>query len=160
MAGPMVRLATYINSIEAELARNQLEAAGIPAFLSGERSGSLFAGVGSALAQIELYVSEDHVADAQAVLERLDQEEETEDTVQEDIDPQTGIIESGSERWAETEETARTGPAIRSGLPPLEVPTRRRRPSPKRRMRTPMRRRIPPLPGRPSVWLPGPCGRP
>src|SRR5262249_54020872 len=60
MADKLITVATYTSSIDAALARNRLEAEGIPAFLDNEESSSVWGGlIGTTL--IKLMVPEEDV---------------------------------------------------------------------------------------------------
>jgi len=74
----MVTVASFANPVEAEMAKNELEAAGIPAFLMGETSGTLFAGFSGLFGSIRLMVSEVNQERALAVIDGIDEEEEDE----------------------------------------------------------------------------------
>jgi hypothetical protein len=69
MSDKMVLLAIYGNPVEAELARAQLEAAGIPAALLGATSGGLFPGLGVGLSNVQLLVPEEQHERAAEVLD-------------------------------------------------------------------------------------------
>jgi hypothetical protein len=58
MSDKMVLLAIYGNPVEAELARSELQAEGIPARVMGATSGDLFAGLGVGLSNVQLLVPE------------------------------------------------------------------------------------------------------
>jgi hypothetical protein len=66
MAENSVLLADYINPVEAELARNRLEAEGIPAFVVDASTAGVFSGMG--IASVKLYVPEAELKRARGVL--------------------------------------------------------------------------------------------
>jgi hypothetical protein len=66
MADQGVLLANYQNPVEAELARNRLEADGIPAVLVDTSTAGVFSGMG--IAVVKLYVRETDVKRARAIL--------------------------------------------------------------------------------------------
>jgi hypothetical protein len=66
MAEPTVALAAFANPVEAELARNRLEAEGIPAFLIDTSATNVFFGMG--IAAVKLYVPEAELERARAIL--------------------------------------------------------------------------------------------
>lgn len=63
-----VTVATYLSSVEASLARNRLEEAGIPAFLSGEEMVDMAWVLGNAVGGIKLQVPETDLEQARAAL--------------------------------------------------------------------------------------------
>jgi hypothetical protein len=71
MSDKMVLLAIYGNSVEAELARSELQAEGIPARVMGGTSGDLFAGMGVGMSNVQLLVPE---GDYERATRLLDQE--------------------------------------------------------------------------------------
>jgi putative signal transducing protein len=89
MDKPLVTLDTFSDPIRAQLIKNRLEGAGIPAYLEGDTAVGAFAGLGSSLASIKLEVAEPDLKRARELLSRpaepLD-EEEAEDKLEE-IDP-------------------------------------------------------------------------
>jgi len=70
MADKMVLLAIYGNPVEAELARSELQAEGIPARVMGGTSGDLFAGMGVGLSNVQLLVPEGDYERATRLLDR------------------------------------------------------------------------------------------
>jgi hypothetical protein len=71
-----VVVAHFGDPVEAELAKNQLEAEGIRAFLGTENTGGLFAGMGLTFGGISLHVAEADLARAAAILDtRADEED-------------------------------------------------------------------------------------
>jgi hypothetical protein len=68
MSDKMVLLAIYGNPVEAELARAELEGAGIRACVLGASSGDLFAGMGVGLSNVQLLVPEEDYERAAGIL--------------------------------------------------------------------------------------------
>ncbi len=69
MSGKLVKLATFLNPVEAEMARNRLEEAGIPAAVTGGTAG-VFAGMG-AFSELVVEIPEEHLERATALLDSL-----------------------------------------------------------------------------------------
>ena len=78
MLPKIVRIATFSDSVEAELAKNRLEAAGINAFLSGQATAGAFAGLGGAFGTFDLHVAEADREGADKILTELEELEEPE----------------------------------------------------------------------------------
>jgi hypothetical protein len=76
MSDEIVLLVSYSNPFEAEWAKETLKAEGIPAFVSGEAVGGLFAGMGGAFGQVQLHVAESNAERALAILEAAAAEED------------------------------------------------------------------------------------
>jgi hypothetical protein len=66
MAEPTVAIADFRDPLEAALARNRLEAEGIPAFLVDASAAGVFSGMG--IAAVKLHVPERDLARARAIL--------------------------------------------------------------------------------------------
>jgi hypothetical protein len=68
MSGELVTVATFNDPVEAAIARNYLEAAGISALLLDEMTVATNWGMANAVGGIKLQVGRDHVEDAEALL--------------------------------------------------------------------------------------------
>ena len=68
MSERMFTVATFGTTIEAELAKNRLESEGIRAYLGGEETTGLFAGLGHTFGGIRLLVADEHQERASALL--------------------------------------------------------------------------------------------
>lgn len=68
--GKVVVVATFSMPLEAEMARGQLEAEGIPARVADEDTVTLF-NLGGAFGTVKLMVSEEHLERARAILDEL-----------------------------------------------------------------------------------------
>jgi hypothetical protein len=101
MSDKMVLLAIYGNPVEAELARAQLQAEGIPARVMGGTSGDLFAGMGVGVSNVQLLVPE---GDYERASQLLDEESEV-------------ARESRENREREAERAARRSTAIKEPVP-------------------------------------------
>src|SRR5207244_6007231 len=76
MDDKLVEVARFGDAVEAELAKNRLEAEGIRAFLGTENTGGLFAGMGLAFGGISLHVAEADLARAAALLDTPAEDED------------------------------------------------------------------------------------
>jgi hypothetical protein len=77
MADRLVTVATFGSAIEAALAKNRLEEAGIPARLGEEETIGLFGSfMGPALGGVKLLVSEEHLVHAEDILAEVGAPEE------------------------------------------------------------------------------------
>jgi hypothetical protein len=56
----IIRIATYSNPVEAEMAKNYLEDAEITVFSAGAEASTPFAGIDAGFANIELHVPQSH----------------------------------------------------------------------------------------------------
>jgi hypothetical protein len=133
MSDRMVLLAIFGNTVEAELARAQLEGAGIRAVVMGATSGDLFAGLGVGVSNVQLLVPEEDLGRA---AELLDAREEEDDDPGEDEDS-TAIKGQGGRK--------RSSPHVR--LPretPLESGTSPPGPSPPAAADLPPEEELPP----------------
>jgi len=72
MRDDLVTVATFSDPIEANLAKNNLEAAGVHALLADQEAVDMIFAAGSALGWIKLQVGNDDVNVARAVLNQLD----------------------------------------------------------------------------------------
>ena len=70
MTEKLVTIARYTDYIEADLARQTLEDAGIKAFVMGENFGNVYSGV-PAVVDIELQTPESQAKEAQEILEAV-----------------------------------------------------------------------------------------
>jgi hypothetical protein len=121
MAEKIVVLTQFSSPIEAQLAKNQLEAAGIKAFLSGQEATGLFGGLGGALGGVQLHVAEADLEKACEVLEEAD-----EDLPEPDAESSTDIraerpAQATEETYRAREEAVSEGPAVPVNPPPAPV---------------------------------------
>jgi hypothetical protein len=87
MADKTVLIARFGDTVEAEMAKNRLEAEGIPAFLGSEATGGLFAGLGHAFGGIALHVREVDWERAARLLQEIeDKSEENEGPPEEEVE--------------------------------------------------------------------------
>jgi Putative prokaryotic signal transducing protein len=80
MNDEMVTLATFANTIEAEMVKNLLADEGIPAFVIGETSGTLFSGMTNLFGEVRLLVAESNLERATAILEEDEDDEDLPET--------------------------------------------------------------------------------
>ncbi len=73
MSGKMVPITAYTNSVEAGMIKSRLESAGIPAYLEGEESGSIFGIVN--LQGVRVLIDEDDLARAEQILDQFETEQ-------------------------------------------------------------------------------------
>ncbi|MBY0525660.1 MAG: DUF2007 domain-containing protein [Gemmataceae bacterium] len=76
MSEEIVSIATFGNPIEAEMAKNELEAAGIPAYVQGGETASLFGGGAGLFGSVRLFVAENHRLRALVILDGMENEPE------------------------------------------------------------------------------------
>lgn len=76
MAGKLVTLALFSDPMQAHFVKNQLEAEGIPVFLSGDTAAGLFGGI--AATPVHLQVAEENLRRALWVLRSFDDEDDEE----------------------------------------------------------------------------------
>jgi len=75
----LVTVAAYDRVAEARLAKNLLEAEGIPAFLEGDAASDVF----HLTSEVKLQVADEHAASAREVLEAAEQHQLSEQTEKE-----------------------------------------------------------------------------
>ena len=97
MSEKLVTVASFATPFEAQVAKNRLEAEGIPAFLGDEESVGNLWHLGMALGGVKLMVSDDHIQKAMDLLTILPEEELAET----DPDPDSGEADSEAiqEAW-------------------------------------------------------------
>jgi hypothetical protein len=93
MADKIIRIAAYSDPFLAEHAKELLQEAGIKAFLSGEATGGLFAGMGAGFSKFDLHVAEEDVERASNLLESLEKDAPEDD----DEQSATGAEQSSTE---------------------------------------------------------------
>jgi len=92
MSDKMVLLAIYGNPIEAEVARAELQRAGIPACVVGATSGDVFAGMGVGMSNVQLLVPEEEYERATELLaEESDVAREARENREWEEEPSTAI---------------------------------------------------------------------
>jgi hypothetical protein len=79
MPDKIVTLAMFYDAVEAQLAKNRLEAEGIPVFITGDTTGGLFGGMGGAFGTVHLQVTEENYPRASALLEADEDDSDEED---------------------------------------------------------------------------------
>ncbi len=72
MGNVLVTVATYADPVEANLAKNNLEAAGIQAFLANEETVDMVWPIGNAIGWIKIQVGTDDADFARALLSQRD----------------------------------------------------------------------------------------
>jgi hypothetical protein len=115
-----IRLAVYSNPVEAEMAKNFLEDAGVTVFSAGSEVSGPFAGVDAAFASIELHVPKSQVERAARVLESFTEHDSALDDELAEDESSTSIREGAPDRF-EDEGVVDSSSQIRSGLPPEEM---------------------------------------
>jgi hypothetical protein len=74
MDDEIITLAMFYDPTEAQLVKNRLEAAGVPATLGGDATSALFPGLGGSIGTIHLHVPKKYRKRARKVLRELDRE--------------------------------------------------------------------------------------
>jgi hypothetical protein len=115
MLEKFVRLATYGNPLEAEMAKNYLEAEGITVLSAGAASAGAFAGFG--VANLELHVPASQVEKACDLLEAFAEQEST--ARAELSEENSTAIREASPEWREGDAEIETD--VRSGPPPGDL---------------------------------------
>jgi hypothetical protein len=95
MSDKIVTLVVFSNLMEAQLARNRLEAEGIPVQLTGATSGGLLPGMELSFGNFQLLVSEADLERAAAVLGLEEEAEVPPEREEEPEPPSTAIREQG-----------------------------------------------------------------
>jgi hypothetical protein len=110
MSDKIVPLAMFQNPVEAQIAKNRLEAEGIRVLLTGDDAGIVFSGLGGVSGTVHLEVSEENYPKAIALLESFDEED---DEKQKEQPPSTAITGEASQSSAsrtDIQTTAATRP--------------------------------------------------
>lgn len=127
MDDEIVSVASFFDPFEAQHARDLLEAEGIRAYLSGQETSGLFAGMGGAFGKVHLHVAEKDVLRAQLVLGRLDEEDEEDAEAGAEVAGSTDIQSPEGHTAIQAQappagETADLSHALRPGPPPVAPP--------------------------------------
>ena len=75
MDDKLITIAKFVNSIEADLAKQQLDDFGIKSILAGVNAANVYSGI-AALATIELQVFESQAEEALEILQSCEKQEE------------------------------------------------------------------------------------
>jgi hypothetical protein len=103
MNDKLVTVARFSDYVEAELARQLLEGAGITAFVMGQNVGNVYAGVPAAV-DIQLQTPESQAAEAIEILEASEQQAaESEQAGEEDLEEDWGEDEQDEGEFEEQE---------------------------------------------------------
>jgi hypothetical protein len=102
MSDKLVTLAMFQNPVEAQIAKNRLEAEGIRVLLTGDDAGFVFSGLGGVSGTVHLEVSEENYPKAIALLESFDENEDKEP----DQQPPTTAIRKGDVSKSDPTEAA------------------------------------------------------
>jgi len=114
----IIRIATYSNPVEAEMAKNYLEDAGVTVFSAGAEVSAPFAGVDAGFANVELHVPQSHYERAVRALAQFeDHDMEVENLLADN--PMSEAVETAEESVEGRDAFASTG--FRSGPPPGET---------------------------------------
>ncbi|MCF0198281.1 MAG: DUF2007 domain-containing protein [Bacteroidaceae bacterium] len=64
----MIKLTTCATSFEAQLIKGQLETAGIHCHVTNENMSTLYSGITATFTQVDVYVNENDIEQAQAII--------------------------------------------------------------------------------------------
>jgi hypothetical protein len=98
MGNDLVTVASFADPVEANLAKNRLEASGIPAFLANEETLDMVWYWGNAMGWIKLQVGDKDASNARAILDQHDELETPADSeVELQVGPEAGPEEGSLE---------------------------------------------------------------
>jgi hypothetical protein len=115
----IIRIATYSNPVEAEMAKNYLEDAGVKVFSAGAEVSGPFAGVDAGFASVELHVPQSQYDQAVKALEAFDDHDMDFDNELADDDMTEAIRET--KEGSIEDDDAVPSTEFRGGPPPGEV---------------------------------------
>ena len=95
MNDELIDIARFASANEAAVARNALEAAGIPAFLDGDTTATWLWYIGSALGGVKLFVRSSDVDRARAILLHDDADDTSEECPEDACSPDDDLGEPG-----------------------------------------------------------------
>jgi len=120
MPDDMVTVATFTNTVEAEMARNELEAAGIRAFLMGDNSANIFGGMTALFGAIPLVVASGNQLRALAILDRLAEDDEVNDEEPEEPESEASTAIKAPQWKRNAAVAARDADPSIQAVPPVE----------------------------------------